>query len=50
MPAARTQIALYRVLSLIGAVASVLLAYWAALAFPLPRRSAAGGPRSTAPA
>lgn len=39
VPDARTQIALYRIPSLIGAIASVLLAYWAALAF-LPRRSA----------
>ncbi len=39
MPGARTQIALYRIPSLIGATASVLLAYWAALAF-LPRRAA----------
>ncbi|SEH55387.1 4-amino-4-deoxy-L-arabinose transferase [Methylobacterium sp. 275MFSha3.1] len=39
VPGARTQIALYRIPSLIGAVASVLLAYWGALAF-LPRRSA----------
>ena len=39
VPEARTQIALYRIPSLIGATASVLLAYWAALAF-LPRRSA----------
>ena len=39
VPDARTQIALYRIPSLIGATASVLLAYWAALAF-LPRRSA----------
>ena len=39
VPGARTQIALYRIPSLIGAAASVLLAYWAALAF-LPRRAA----------
>ncbi|MCJ2135695.1 glycosyl transferase [Methylobacterium sp. J-026] len=39
VPGARTQIALYRIPSLIGAAASVLLAYWAALAV-LPRRSA----------
>ncbi len=39
VPGARTQIALYRIPSLIGAAASVLLAYWAALAF-LPRRPA----------
>ncbi|WP_375465249.1 ArnT family glycosyltransferase [uncultured Methylobacterium sp.] len=39
VPGARTRIALYRVPSLLGAAASVLLAYWAALAF-LPRRGA----------
>src|SRR3954468_9806081 len=39
VPPARTQIGLYRIPSLIGAIASVLLAYWAALAF-LPRRAA----------
>ncbi|MCJ2124648.1 ArnT family glycosyltransferase [Methylobacterium sp. J-077] len=39
VPDARRQIALYRIPSLIGATASVLLAYWAALAF-LPRRHA----------
>ena len=39
VPRAREQIALYRIPSLIGATASVLLAYWAALAF-LPRRGA----------
>ncbi|MCJ2071222.1 glycosyl transferase [Methylobacterium sp. J-030] len=39
VPNARTQIALYRIPSVIGAAASVLLAYWAALAF-LPRRGA----------
>ncbi|KST59518.1 glycosyl transferase [Methylobacterium sp. GXS13] len=39
VPLARRQIALYRIPSLIGATASVLLAYWAALAF-LPRRLA----------
>ena len=39
VPDARRQIALYRIPSLIGATASVLLAYWAALAF-LPRRLA----------
>ncbi|MEL6059636.1 ArnT family glycosyltransferase [Methylobacterium sp. DCY52] len=39
VPEARTQIALYRIPSLIGAAASVLLAYWAALAV-LPRRGA----------
>jgi 4-amino-4-deoxy-L-arabinose transferase-like glycosyltransferase len=36
---ARTTIALYRIPSLLGAVAAVLLTYWAALAF-LPRRAA----------
>ena len=36
---ARTTIALYRIPSLIGALAAVLLSYWAALAF-LPRREA----------
>jgi 4-amino-4-deoxy-L-arabinose transferase-like glycosyltransferase len=39
VPGARTQIGLYRIPSLVGATASVLLAYWAALAF-LPRRGA----------
>ncbi|WP_375455538.1 ArnT family glycosyltransferase [uncultured Methylobacterium sp.] len=39
VPEARTQIALYRIPSLAGAVAAVLLAYWMALAF-LPRRGA----------
>ncbi len=39
VPHARTQIALYRLPSLLGALGSVLLAYWGALAF-LPRRSA----------
>ena len=39
VPRAREQIALYRLPSLIGATASVLLAYWAALAL-LPRRGA----------
>ncbi len=39
MPEARTQIALYRIPSLLGALASVLLAYWGALAF-LGRRDA----------
>jgi len=33
LPAARTTIAAYRVPSLIGAIATVLLTYWAALAF-----------------
>lgn len=39
VPHARTQIALYRIPSLLGALASVLLAYWGALAF-LARREA----------
>lgn len=39
VPEARTRIALYRIPSLLGATAAVLLAYWAALAF-LPRRGA----------
>ncbi|GJD36721.1 ArnT family glycosyltransferase [Methylobacterium aerolatum] len=39
VPEARTRIALYRIPSLLGALASVLLAYWAALAF-LSRRDA----------
>ena len=39
IPHARTQIALYRIPSLLGALGSVLLAYWAALAF-LSRRDA----------
>ncbi|WP_407524538.1 ArnT family glycosyltransferase [Methylobacterium oryzisoli] len=39
VPQARTTIALYRLPSLAGAVATVLLSYWAALAF-LPRRGA----------
>ncbi|WP_298953470.1 glycosyltransferase family 39 protein [uncultured Methylobacterium sp.] len=39
VPEARTTIALYRLPSLAGAVAVVLLSYWAALAF-LPRRLA----------
>ena len=33
LPAARTTIAVYRVPSLVGALAAVLLSYWAALAF-----------------
>ncbi|MEE7475845.1 glycosyltransferase family 39 protein [Methylobacterium hispanicum] len=33
VPGARTEIALYRIPSLVGACAAVLLAYWAALAF-----------------
>ena len=39
VPGARTAIWLYRIPSLVGAVATVLLGYWAALAF-LPRRQA----------
>ncbi|MFC6791116.1 ArnT family glycosyltransferase [Methylobacterium komagatae] len=39
VPNARTQIALYRIPSLLGALASALLAYWGALAF-LARREA----------
>ena len=39
VPAARTTIALYRIPSLIGALAAILLTYWAALAL-LPRRGA----------
>jgi 4-amino-4-deoxy-L-arabinose transferase-like glycosyltransferase len=39
VPEARTTIALYRIPSLLGAVATVLLTYWAALAF-LGRRGA----------
>ncbi|TXM73050.1 glycosyltransferase family 39 protein [Methylobacterium sp. WL103] len=39
VPEARTAIALYRIPSLLGATAAVLLAYWAALAF-LARRGA----------
>ncbi|KMO12302.1 ArnT family glycosyltransferase [Methylobacterium platani] len=39
VPGARTAIWLYRIPSLLGAVATVLLSYWAALAF-LPRRGA----------
>ncbi|MGX7708374.1 ArnT family glycosyltransferase [Methylobacterium sp. Gmos1] len=39
VPGARTAIWLYRIPSLIGAIATVLLSYWAALAF-LPRRGA----------
>ncbi|SFU40107.1 4-amino-4-deoxy-L-arabinose transferase [Methylobacterium sp. 174MFSha1.1] len=39
VPGARTAIWLYRIPSLVGAVATVLLSYWAALAF-LPRRGA----------
>ncbi|KMO32953.1 glycosyl transferase [Methylobacterium variabile] len=39
VPGARTAIWLYRIPSLLGAIATVLLSYWAALAF-LPRRGA----------
>jgi 4-amino-4-deoxy-L-arabinose transferase-like glycosyltransferase len=39
VPEARTAIGLYRIPSLIGALAAILLTYWAALAF-LPRRGA----------
>jgi 4-amino-4-deoxy-L-arabinose transferase-like glycosyltransferase len=39
VPDARTTIALYRIPSLLGALATVLLTYWAALAF-VPRRQA----------
>lgn len=39
VPEARTTIALYRIPSLIGALAAILLTYWAALAL-LPRRGA----------
>ena len=39
VPRARTQIGLYRIPSLIGAVGAVLLTYWAALAF-VSRRAA----------
>ncbi|HZH51564.1 MAG TPA: glycosyltransferase family 39 protein [Microvirga sp.] len=39
VPAARTTIALYRIPSLLGALATVLLTYWASLAF-LSRRGA----------
>ena len=39
VPRARTQIGLYRIPSLIGAIGAVLLTYWAALAF-LSRRAA----------
>ena len=37
-PTARTTIALYRMPSLLGAMAAVLLTYWAALAFVAPAR------------
>src|SRR5215831_12231707 len=48
VPRARTQIGLYRIPSLIGAIGAVLLTYWAALAF-LSRRAAlmAGAMRAT---
>src|SRR6202008_2312916 len=39
IPNARTTIWLYRLPSLLGAIAAVLLTYWAALAF-VPRRAA----------
>ncbi|WP_449411518.1 ArnT family glycosyltransferase [Methylobacterium komagatae] len=39
VPHARTQIALYRIPSLFGALASVLLAYWGALAFLASREA-----------
>lgn len=42
VPAARTQIWLYRIPSLIGAVATVLLSYWALLAFVGPRLALLG--------
>jgi len=43
IPAARTQIWLYRIPSLIGAIATVLLSYWALLAFVGPRLALLGG-------
>ncbi len=43
VPAARTQIWLYRIPSLIGAIATVLLSYWALLAFVGPRLALLGG-------
>jgi len=48
VPHARTQIGLYRIPSLVGAVGAVLLTYWAALAF-VSRRAAvlAGGMMAT---
>ena len=39
LPAARTTIAAYRVPSLVGAIAAVLLTYWAALAFATRREA-----------
>ena len=44
VPEARTTIALYRIPSLLGAIATVLLTYWAALAF-FGRRGALSGRR-----
>ena len=45
VPEARTTIALYRIPSLLGALATVLLTYWAALAFlGAARRVPRGGP------
>jgi 4-amino-4-deoxy-L-arabinose transferase-like glycosyltransferase len=43
VPEARTQIWLYRLPSLLGAVATVLLSYWALLAFVSPRLALLGG-------
>ena len=43
VPEARTQIWLYRIPSLIGAIATVLLSYWALLAFVGPRLALLGG-------
>lgn len=43
VPEARTQIWLYRLPSLIGAVATVLLSYWALLAFLSPPMALLGG-------
>jgi len=42
VPEARTQIWLYRIPSLIGAIATVLLSYWALLAFVGPRQALLG--------
>jgi 4-amino-4-deoxy-L-arabinose transferase-like glycosyltransferase len=42
VPEARTQIWLYRIPSLLGAVATVLLSYWALLAFVGPREALLG--------
>lgn len=42
IPEARTQIWLYRIPSLIGAIATVLLSYWALLAFVAPRQALLG--------